>query len=93
MALYRRSYNLAVERFRNDTYKDENGKFINLRPAIKAQVEQEQKESGRAYNSLVSDNGTLAAGTTFKAVCSKNKKLKGAKSGFSEIGFKSRKGS
>ncbi|MCD9489201.1 transposase, partial [Photobacterium iliopiscarium] len=63
------------------------------RPAIKAQVEQEQKESGRAYNSLVSDNGTLAAGTTFKAVCSKNKKLKGAKSGFSEIGFKSRKGS
>ncbi|WP_210498897.1 hypothetical protein [Vibrio crassostreae] len=64
-----------------------------MRPAIKAQVEQEQKDSGRAYNSLVSDNGTLAAATTFKAVCGNNKKLKGAKSGFSEIGFKSRKGS
>ena len=93
LALYRRSYNLAVERFRNDDYKDENGKFINMRPAIKAQVEQEQQETGRAYNSLISDNGTLAAATTFKAVCSNNKKLKGAKSGFSEIGFKSRKGS
>jgi transposase len=93
LALYRRSYNLAVERFRNDDYKDENGKFINMRPAIKAQVEQEQKEAGRAYNSIVSDNGTLAAATTFKAVCSNNKELKGAKSGFSEIGFKSRKGS
>ena len=93
LALYRRSYNLAVERFRNGSYKDENGKFINMRPAIKEQVEQEQIENGRAYNSLVSDNGTLAANTTFKAVCSKNKKLKGAKSGFSEIGFKSRKGS
>ncbi|MEZ9834125.1 RNA-guided endonuclease TnpB family protein [Vibrio breoganii] len=92
LALYRRSYNLAVERFRNDDYKDEKGKFINMRPAIKAKVEQEQKESGRAYNSLVSDNGTLAAATTFKAVCSKNKKLKGAKSGFSKISFKSRKG-
>lgn len=93
LALYRRSYNLAVERFLNNDYKDENGKFINMRPAIKAQVEQEQKESGRAYNSLISDNGTLAAATTFKAVCNKNKKLKGAQSGFSEIRFKSRKGS
>ena len=93
LALYRRSYNLAVERFRNDNYKDESGKFINMRPAIKAQVEHEQQETGRAYNSLISDNGTLAAATTFKAVCRKNKKLKGAKSGFSEIGFKSRKGS
>ena len=63
------------------------------RQAIKAQVEQEQKEAGRAYNSLISDNGTLAAATTFKAVCGNNKKLKGANSGFSEIGFKSRKGS
>lgn len=95
LALYRRSYNLAVDRFRNDKYKDENGKFINMRPSIKAQVEQEQKNSGRAYNSLISDNGTLAAATTFKTVCSENKKrkLKGAKEGFSEIKFKSRKGS
>ncbi len=93
LILYRRSYNLAVERFRNDDYKDASGKFINMRPAIKAQVEQEQKESGRAYNSIVSDNGTLAAAATFKAVCKHNKKLKGAKEGFAEISFKSRKGS
>ena len=95
LALYRRSYNLAVDRFRNDKYKDENGKFINMRPSIKLQVEQEQKANGRAYNSLISDNGTLAAAATFKAVCSKNKKLKqkGAKEGFAEISFKSRKGS
>ncbi len=93
LALYRRSYNIAVERFRNDNYRDQKGKFLNMRPAIKAQVEEEQRESGRAYNSLISDNGTLAAGVTFKAVCSKNKKLKGEKTGFSEIGFKSRKGS
>ncbi len=93
LILYRRSYNLAVERFRNDDYKDASGKFINMRPAIKAQVKQEQKESGRAYNSIVSDNGTLAAATTFKAVCKHNKKLKGAKESFAEISFKSRKGS
>lgn len=93
LILYRRSYNLAVERFRNDNYKDASGKFINMRPAIKAQVKQEQKESGRAYNSIVSDNGTLAAATTFKAVCEHNKKLRGAKEGFAEISFKSRKGS
>ncbi|CAM0041236.1 transposase [Vibrio phage F88] len=93
LGLYRRSYNLAVERFRNNDYKDENGKFINMRPDIKAQVKQEQEAGGRAYNSIVSDSGTLAATTTFKAVCSRNKKLKGAKSGFSEISFKSRKGS
>ena len=93
LALYRRSYNLAVERFRNDKYKDENGKFINMRPSIKAQVEKEQKDNGRAYNSIISDNGTLAAATTFKSVCSKNKKFKGASGGFSEISFKSRKGS
>ena len=91
--LYRRSYNLAVERFRNGSYKDSAGKFVNMRPSIKAQVEQEQRESGRAYNSIISDNGTLAAAVTFKSVCSHNKKLKGAREGLAEIGFKSRKGS
>lgn len=64
-----------------------------MRPSIKKQVEREQKESGRVYNSIISDNGTLAAATTFKAVCNKNKKQKGNKSGFSKINFKSRKGS
>ncbi|MFT6903882.1 MAG: putative transposase [Oleiphilaceae bacterium] len=92
LSLYRRSYNLAVERYREGTYKDADGKFINLRPAIKAQTKQEQEASNRAYNSLISDNGTLAAKTTFVAVCKKNKSLKGAKSGFSQLNFKSRKG-
>ncbi|MFK0570239.1 hypothetical protein, partial [Endozoicomonas sp.] len=96
LVLFRRSYNLAVERFLNDSYLDENGKFINMRPAIKAQVYQEQKDKGHAYNSIISDNGTLAAATTFRAVCAKNKKLKskkGEKESFSDIHFKSRKGS
>lgn len=92
LSLYRRSYNLAVERFKNNTFKDDSGKFINLRPAIKDQVKREQEASGRAYNSIISDNGTLAATTAFKAVCSRNKKLKGSKSGFSELNFKSKKG-
>lgn len=93
LALYRRSYNLAVERIRNGDHKDKSSQFINMRPAIKAQVIQKQQATGRAYNSLISDNGTLAASKTFKAVCSKNKKVNGAKSGCSEIRFKRRKGS
>ena len=93
LALYRRSYNLAAEIFINDNYKDEAGKFINMRPSIKAKVLLEQKDTGRAYNSLVSDNGTLAAAKTFKAVCKKNKSKKGDTSGFSQMRFKSRKGS
>ena len=100
LVLYRRSYNLAVERFRNNQYKDAHGQFINMRPSIKAQVEEEQRNSGRAYNSIISDNGTLAAARTFKAVCARNKKhkevrdeKKGAQEGFAEIRFKSRKGS
>jgi hypothetical protein len=91
--LFRRSYNLATERYINDDYKDTDGKFINFRPFIKEQVRREQEACNKVYNSLISDNGTLAAKTTFLAVCSKNKKKKGAKSGFSKINFKSRKGS
>ena len=93
LALYRRSYNLAIARYKENTYKDENGKVINLRPEIKEQVEREQREAGNAYNSLISDNGTLSAKRTFTAVCKKNKALKGSQSGFSQLHFKSRKGS
>ena len=84
-----------MERFRENRYKDDNGKFLNLRPAVKAQVFREQKENGRAYNSLVADNAVLAAGETFRNVCKTNKRLKekGATSGFAELHFKSRKGS
>ena len=93
LALFRRSYNLATERYINNDYKDTDGKYINFRPLIKEQVKREQEACNKAYNSLISDNGTLAAKTTFLSVCSKNKKKKGAKSGFSKINFKSRKGS
>ena len=53
LALYRRSYNLAIARYKENTYKDENGKVVNLRPEIKEQVEREQSEAGNAYNSLI----------------------------------------
>ena len=93
LVVYRRSYNLAVANFKGDNYKDSSGKFINMRPSIKAKVSIEQSESNSVYDSIISDNGTLAAATTFKAVCKKNKKLKaqGTKEGFAEIRFKSRK--
>jgi putative transposase len=91
--LFRRSYNLAIERYINNDYKNTDGKYINFRPLIKEQVKREQEACNKAYNSLISDNGTLAAKTTFLSVCSKNKKKKGTKSGFSKINFKSRKGS
>ena len=93
LALYRRSYNLAIAKYKENTYKDKSGKVVNLRPEIKEQVEREQREAGNAYNSLISDNGTLAAKRTFMAVCKKNKALKGSQSGFSQLHFKSRKGS
>lgn len=93
LTLYRRAYNLAVECYTHSKYLDENGKFKNLRPQIKAQCKEEQKEKGAIYNSIIVDNAVLKALTTFKAVMSKNKKLKGSKSGFASLKFKSRKGS
>jgi len=91
LTLYRRAYNLAVSHYLNDTYKDENGKFRNLRPEIKEQCKREQEENGFAYNSIIVDSAVLSALTTFKAVMNRNKKKKGDKSGFSTIRFKSRK--
>ena len=93
LTLYRRAYNLAVECYINEKHIDENGKFKNLRPQIKAQCKEEQEEKGAIYNSIIVDNAVLQALTTFKAVMSKNKKLKGLKSGFASLKFKSRKGS
>jgi len=63
-----------------------------MRPVIKAQVKQEQTDAQRAYNSIICDNGVLAAKATFLKVCAENKKRKGEKSGFSKMNFKSRKG-
>ncbi|WP_448218562.1 hypothetical protein [Endozoicomonas sp. 2B-B] len=59
LMLYRRSYNLAVERFRNDDYKDASGKFINMRPAIKAQVEQEQMQMKPCFPDTIINNSPI----------------------------------
>jgi putative transposase len=93
LTLYRRAYNLAVECYLNDRYLDDNSKFKNLRPQIKEQCKKEQKEKGAIYNSIIVDNAVIQALTTFKAVIAKNKKMKGSKSGFASLKFKSRKGS
>jgi putative transposase len=93
LTLYRRAYNLAVDCYVNNNYLDDNGKFKNLRPQIKKQCKQEQEENGCIYNSIIVDNAVLQALTTFKAVMAKNRRLKGLKSGFSSLRFKSRKGS
>ena len=91
LSIYRRSYNLAVERYKGDSYKDDNGKWRNLRPEIKQIVKEECESDGRVYNSIIVDNAVLSARQAFKAACSRNKKHKGGKGGFSEIKFKSRK--
>lgn len=91
LTLYRRAYNLAVSHYINDTYKDKNGEFKNLRPDIKSQCKKEQKENKSIYNSIIVDNAVLSALTTFKAVMGRNKKKKGDKSGFSKIRFKNKK--
>jgi len=93
LALYRRAYNLAIDCYISNNYLNENGKFKNLRPQIREQCKEEQKEKKSIYNSIIVDNGVLQAQTTFKAVMAKNKKLKGSKSGFASLKFKSRKGS
>jgi putative transposase len=93
LTLYRRAYNLTVDCYVNNNYLDINGKFKNLRPQIKEQCKKEQVEKGYIYNSIIVDNAVLQALTTFKAVMSKNKKMKGSKSGFASLKFKSRKGS
>lgn len=93
LTLYRRAYNLAVDCYINNKYLDENGKFKNLRPQIREECKKEQEEKESIYNSIIVDNAVLQALTTFKAVINKNKKLKGLKSGFSSLKFKSRKGS
>lgn len=93
LTLYRRAYNLAIERYINDDYKDKNGKMRNLRPEIKAICIAEQKENDRAYYSDIVSNGVLDAKQTFAMIRKNNKARKGQKTGFSSLGFKSRKGS
>lgn len=89
--LYRRAYNLAIERYKDGTHLDDNGKSINLRPWVKSVIKPEQEASGRAYNSLICDNAVREAKTTFQSVIKKNRGKK-AKDGLSTLHFKSRKG-
>jgi len=92
LCVYRRAYNLAVERYKTGTYKDENGKSIDIRPEICSIIKDECDTSGSVYDVNVIQDAVRKAGQTFSIICSKNKKLKGASSGFSEMHFKCRKG-
>ncbi len=91
IVLNRRAYNLAIECYKEDKYKDENNKPLDLRPQIKEIVLNEQRLSGSAYSANLVCESVRAAGKTFSIVCSKNKKLKGSKKGFSKLHFKSAK--
>lgn len=88
ISLYRRSYNLAVERYKEGTYKDEKGKWKDLRPEIKQVTKAECQKDGRVYHSMIVATAVLAAQQTFKAVCRGNNKRKTT---LGEIQFKSRK--
>jgi len=90
--LYRRAYNLAVHQYIKNTHLNKDGLFRNLRPEIKEVCKTERAEWDGAYNSLIVDNAVLAAKRTFLAICKTNKKLKGAKSGFATLNYKSKKG-
>ncbi len=89
--LYRQAYNLAVERYKEGSYLDNEGKFINLRPWVKGLLKPQQAAAGRVYNSLICDNAVREAESKFKEILNKNKGKK-AQDGLSKIGFKSRKG-
>ena len=90
--VYRRSYNLAIEKYKNGTYKDSTGKSIDIRPEIRSIVKAECELSGSVFDVNVSGEAVRSAGNTFRAICSKNKNLKGSSSGFAQMKFKSRKG-
>lgn len=82
---------MALERYKNGTYKDEQGKFLDLRPWVKSICKTEQEASNRVYNSLICDNAVREAKTTFRAVLAKNYGKTKAE-GLSSLHFKSKKG-
>lgn len=92
LILYRRAYNLALSRYIDNTYKDVDGKDINLRPWVKSVCQPEQIEKGQVYNSLICDNAVREAKTTFVALKRKNKGQKANQPGFAKLHYKSRKG-
>jgi putative transposase len=90
IALYRRAYNLAIERYKNDIWKDGDGKSIDMRPAIKAQAKDEQIDSGGPYDSMIVSNAVRHAAETFRKVTSSNKG-KTTSDGLSNMSFSSKK--
>lgn len=92
LTLYRRSYNLAVE-YLNSGKDLVDGKKIDIRPGIRAITKQEQEEKGAIYHNELPNEAVREAKDKLFAVIKNNKKLaqQGAKSGYSSLGFKSRK--
>ena len=87
LILYRRAYNLAIEKYKNNEYKDKNGLWRDLRKEIRFQCEEEQKNKNSVYNSNIVNEAVLSAKKSFKAVINKNKKSKNR----ATLRFKSRK--
>jgi len=87
LILYRRAYNLAIEKYKNNEYKDKNGLWRDLRKEIRFQCEEEQKNKNSVYNSNIVNEAVLSAKKSFKAVITNNKKSKNR----ATLKFKSRK--
>jgi len=93
LTLYRRAYNLAIEQYKNGTYRaEDSGKWRDLRLEIKKVCKEEQENKDEIYNSLIVDNAVQLAKKTFKTIIKRNKKLKRNGGGdYSILNFKSRK--
>jgi len=59
LILYRRAYNLAIEKYINNEYKD--GLWRDLRKEIRFQCEEEQKNKNSVYNSNIVNEAVLSA--------------------------------
>ena len=92
LILYRRAYNLAISRYMEGSYKDDDGKMYDLRPWVKFACKLEQEEKGHVYNSLICDNAVREAKTTFLSLAKKNKGKSPEQPGFARLHYKSRKG-
>ena len=92
LMLYRRAYNLAISRYVEGSYKDDGGKFYDLRPWVKFACKLEQEEKGHVYKSLICDHAVREAKATFVALTEKNKGKRADQPGFARLHYKSRKG-
>jgi putative transposase len=90
IALYRRSYNLAVERYKNHSWKGDDGKTLDMRSEIKSQVKVEQHVSRSPYDSMIVSNAVRHAAETFRKVTGGNRG-KTKTDGLSHMSFSSKK--